>query len=495
LTASGTPRRTRLLAGLGAVVLLAASSACSGPGDDDASPGPGASDAERAAQGGDATVEVQGRQAFGQPLPGMNGQDQRTFAVGNSFFRDNWVTAPSSTEARDGLGPLLNAQSCSTCHFQDGRARPPEGPDDPDRGLLLRLSVPGPSPDDPPQPHPVFGDQLQDRAINGVPPEGTVVITTTDRTGTYGDGTTYTLAEPHYDVVGPDGGSVLDDDVMVSPRIAPAMFGVGLLEGVPDDVLLGLEDPDDADDDGISGRVRRVPDPARPVTDASNAADPADPDSTLIGRFGWKGGAPSVKAQTAGAFAGDIGITSSLHPEQPCTDDPAEAACRAAPNGGDPEVSDERLDQVTFYARTLAVPARRDVGARQTDRGEQLFDDVGCASCHVASLETGPSDIPALDRQTIRPYTDLLLHDMGPDLADDRPEGEATGVEWRTPALWGIGLVETVNGHTRFLHDGRARNLAEAILWHGGEAEAARERFADLPERDRQAVLAFLESL
>jgi CxxC motif-containing protein (DUF1111 family) len=477
---AGSPRRA--LAGLCAVALLAA---CSGSGDDDASPDPRASDAERAAQGGDATVEVAGRQAFGQPLPGMSGQDQRTFAVGNSFFRDNWVTAPSSTEARDGLGPIFNAQSCSTCHFDDGRARPPEGPDDPERGLLLRLSVPGAGPDDAPVPHPTYGDQLQDRGINGVPPEATVVITTTDETGTYGDGTTYTLAVPHYDVVGPDGRSVLGDDVMVSPRIAPAMFGVGLLEGVPDDALVALEDPDDADDDGISGRVRRVPDPARPD----------DVDSTVIGRFGWKGGAPSVKAQTAGAFAGDIGITSSLHRDQPCTEAAAEAACRAAPGGGDPEVSDERLDQVTFYARTLAVPARRDVGADDTDRGEDLFDEVGCASCHVAQLETGSSAVEALDHQTIRPYTDLLLHDMGPDLADDRPEGDASGVEWRTPPLWGIGLVETVNGHTRFLHDGRARNLTEAILWHGGEAEPSRRRFADLPERDRQAVLAFLESL
>jgi CxxC motif-containing protein (DUF1111 family) len=491
-----TPRCVRLLAGLGAVALLAASSACSGSGDDDASPDRGASDAERAAQGGDATVEVAGRQAFGQPMPGMTGKDQRTFAVGNSFFRDNWVTAPSSTEARDGLGPIFNAQSCSTCHFEDGRAQPPEGPDDPQRGLLLRLSVPNPSrgatPDDDPVPHPVYGDQLQDRSIDGVPAEGTVVITTTDETGEYGDGTTYTLAEPHYDVVGPDGRSVLGDDVMVSPRIAPAMFGVGLLEGVPDDTLLDLEDPHDADHDGISGRVRRVPDPAR--SGADTAGD-TDPDDMLIGRFGWKGGAPSVKAQTAGAFAGDIGITSSLHRDQPCSDASEEAACRTAPGGGDPEVSDERLDQVTFYARTLAVPARRDVGKTQTDDGEQLFDDIGCASCHVESLETGPSDIPALDRQKIRPYTDLLLHDMGPDLADNRPEGDASGTEWRTPPLWGVGLVETVNGHTRFLHDGRARNLEEAILWHGGEAEAARKRFADLPERDRRALLAFLESL
>jgi CxxC motif-containing protein (DUF1111 family) len=229
--------------------------------------------------------------------------------------------------------------------------------------------------------------------------------------------------------------------------------------------------------------VRRVADPSKPD----------DPDATLVGRFGWKAGAPSVEAQTAAAFQGDIGITSSLHPDQPCTESQVE--CLDAPSGGDPEVSDERLDQVTFYARTLAVPARRDVGEAGTDDGERHIGEIGCASCHVESLETGPSDIRALDRQTIRPYTDLLLHDMGPDLADDRPEGDASGTEWRTPPLWGIGLVETVNGHTRFLHDGRARNLVEAILWHGGEAEAAREEFTDLPADDREALVTFLESL
>lgn len=477
------------LAVVGAVALVAACSSSSG--DSGGAPEPSAS--ELAAQGGDATVEVAGSQAFGQPLPGMSNEDQRTFAVGNSFFRDNWVTAPSSTEARDGLGPIFNAQSCSTCHFEDGRARPPEGPDDPQRGLLIRISVPGDGPGDPPQPHPRFGDQIQDRAINGVPPEATLVITTEERTGTYGDGTEYTLAVPSYELVDADGRPVLDDDVMISPRIAPAMFGVGLLEGIPDDVLEGLEDPDDADDDGISGRVHRLPSP----TADADAPDDFDADATagdtVIGRFGWKAAVPTVRDQNAGAFVGDIGITSSLHPDQPCTDD--EPECRAAPGGGDPEVSDERLDQVTFYTRTLAVPARRDVGDAETDRGQQVFEDTGCASCHVDELRTGPSDIPALDRQVIRPYTDLLLHDMGPDLADDRPDGDASGSEWRTPPLWGIGLVETVNGHTRFLHDGRARNLAEAILWHGGEAEAARDEFADLPKRDREAVVKFLESL
>jgi CxxC motif-containing protein (DUF1111 family) len=468
--------RRRPLATLCVVALLAACSDGSGDPSSSEEGSPGPSAAELAAQGGDATVEVAGSQAFGQPLPGMSGQDQRTFAVGNSFFRDNWVTAPASTEARDGLGPIFNAQSCSSCHFQDGRARPPEGPDDPERGLLVRVSVPGAEPGDPPRPHPTLGDQVQDRAINGVPPEATVVITYEDRPGTFGDGTAYALAAPTYDLVDAGGRSLLDDGtgLMLSPRIAPAMFGVGLLEGVPDDVLLGLEDPDDADGDGISGRAHRL-------------------DDGTLGRFGWKAAVPTVRDQNAAAFAGDIGITSGVRPHQPCT--PVQTECLAAPAGGEPEIGDERLDQVTFYARTLAVPARRDVGTEATDRGQERFEQAGCGSCHVAELQTGRSDIPALDRQAIRPYTDLLLHDMGPGLADDRPDGDASGTEWRTPPLWGIGLTETVNDHTRFLHDGRARNLLEAILWHGGEAEAARDEFADLPAEDREAIVTFLESL
>jgi CxxC motif-containing protein (DUF1111 family) len=222
------------------------------------------------------------------------------------------------------------------------------------------------------------------------------------------------------------------------------------------------------------------------VTDPETGAD-------VIGRFGWKSGAPSVKAQSADAFANDIGITSSTNPDQPCTE--AQTDCLAQPSGGEPEIDDEKLDQVTFYARTLAVPARRDVTDRSVSAGSAHFAELGCASCHTPEQRTGPSDIVPLDQQVIRPYTDLLLHDMGADLADDRPDGTATGREWRTPPLWGIGLVETVNRHTRFLHDGRARSIEEAVLWHGGEAEPARERFEALTARQRDDLLTFLESL
>jgi CxxC motif-containing protein (DUF1111 family) len=426
-------------------------------------------------QGGGATVAVAGTGAFAQPVPGLEGDDARTFAIGNNFFNDNWVTAPSSTDARDGLGPLFNAQSCSSCHFKDGRGAPPVDADDPQRGLLLRLSVL--DADGRPQPERTYGDQLQDRAIRGVPAEGTIVITTTERPGAYPDGTPFSLGAPSYEILDADG-QPFDDDILISPRIAPAVFGVGLLEAVPADEIIAAADPDDEDGDGISGRAHLVSD--------------GDGDEVL-GRFGWKAAVPTVNDQNAGAFIGDIGITSSLHREQSCTR--LQPECLSAPDGGDPELNDRKLAQVTFYTRTLAVPARRDVDDADTTAGQASFETIGCASCHLPELLTGSSDLAPLEDQTIRPYTDLLLHDMGEGLADGRPDLDASGSEWRTPPLWGIGLVETVNGHTRFLHDGRARSIEEAILWHGGEAQPARDAFTELDADERQQLLTFLESL
>lgn len=462
-------RRPLLLAIAAATLVLAA---CS----DGGSTAPAPTAEELALQGGAGTVRVAGAGAFAQPMPGLTDAQRRAFFVGNNFFNDNWVTAPSSTEGRDGLGPLFNAQSCSSCHFKDGRAQPPADADDPTRGLLLRISVPDPSGE--PLDHATFGDQFQDRSIRGVPPEGSVVITTTERPGTFADGTPYTLGEPTYTLLDA-GGQPVPGPLLVSPRIAPAIFGVGLLEAIPDDTLNSLADPTDEDGDGISGRVHHVEDP---VTGRR-----------AIGRFGWKAAVPTVREQNANAFVGDIGITSSLRPEEQCTAPQTE--CLAAPNGGRPELDDQKLDRVTFYARTLAVPARRDVARSTVTKGAELMDELGCTSCHTAELHTGPADVPDLAHQTIRPYTDLLLHDLGPGLADGRPDLDASGREWRTPPLWGIGLTRTVNRHTRFLHDGRARSLAEAILWHGGEAEAAKERFRTLDADDRAALIEFLESL
>lgn len=458
---------------LPAVAALALAAACSGGGGS-AEPSP--TPAQLAAQGGVGTIESTGSDAFAQSLLGLGGPDRSTFAIGNAFFNDNWVTAPSSTEGRDGLGPIFNAESCSGCHFKDGRGQPPPDDEPGIAGLLLRLSVR--RPDGTLGPSPTLGDQFQDRSIHGVPAEGHVVINTTPRPGRYADGTPYTLLAPHYELVGPDG-KPIDEDLLISPRVAPPVFGVGLLEAVPAAEVLSHADPDDDDHDGISGRANMVPDP--------------ETGKEVLGRFGWKAAVPSVAVQNSNAFAGDIGITSSRKPDQPCT--ATEAACLAAPNGGTPEVNDRKLGQVTFYTRTLAVPARRDAGRPATARGQATFDRLGCASCHLPELTTGDADVAQLAHQVIRPYTDLLVHDLGPGLADDRPDGEASGREWRTPPLWGIGLVETVNGHTHFLHDGRARNLTEAILWHGGEAAKAQAAFRGLSPEARADLLAFLNSL
>ena len=467
-----------LAAIVGLALVIAACStetaATSGQADGDGQVDPG----DLAASGGDASVDNSGSNAFAQPAPGLDSDERRAFVVGNNFFNDNWVTAPASTTARDGLGPVFNAQSCSSCHFKDGRGQPPTEQNPEELGLLLRLSVPGSGEHGEPAAHPAYGGQLQDRSINGVPAEGSIGISTTEISGEYADGTPYELLEPSYSVIDPAFGP-LGADTMISPRIAPPVFGVGLLEAVPESTIEQLAQEQAEAGDGISGRPNVVWSPTL--------------GEMAIGRFGWKANVATVADQTVGAFLGDIGITSSTHPDQDCTG--VQLECLAAPDGGQPELSDSKAQRVTFYTRTLAVPERRDVGESSTDNGAEVFERISCSSCHVSELRTGETDVAPLSEQTIRPYTDLLLHDMGPGLADGRADFGADGSEWRTPPLWGLGLTSVVNDHTRFLHDGRARSVEEAILWHGGEAERARDDFVALPRGDREDLLAFLNSL
>jgi CxxC motif-containing protein (DUF1111 family) len=345
--------------------------------------------------------------------------------------------------------------------------------------LLLRLSVPGESEHGEPLPDPSYGGQFNHFAINGVEPEGVAVIERETRKGTFQDGTSYSLEAPSYVFTQLNFGA-LADDVMVSPRVAPSVFGLGLLEAVAEATLEALADPEDADEDGISGRLNRVWDPIS--------------QGTRIGRFGWKANQAGLEQQNSGALRGDMGLTSPLFAIEDC---PApQQACAAAPTGGTPEVDQQKIDFITMYTRLLGVPARRDVGDPAVLRGKQQFEALGCAGCHVPTLQTGElSGVPEVSGQTIHPYTDLLLHDMGEALADGRPDFLADGREWRTPPLWGIGLIESVNGHTRLLHDGRARNLTEAILWHGGEATDAEQAFEALKASERADLLAFLGSL
>ncbi|MDP1702903.1 MAG: di-heme oxidoredictase family protein [Aestuariivirga sp.] len=429
--------------------------------------------------GGDGTRPVANDDAFTFQTPNSPKRHQRPFSFGNRLFNTNWVEAPGSVKAFDGLGPMFNRVSCSGCHTRDGRGRPPENNQGPMDSMLLRISIPGKDANGGVKPHPVYGDQISERAILHVEPEGRAEISYTERPGAYGDGEKFSLRKPHYAISDLKYGD-LGKDIMISPRVAPAMIGLGLLQEVPDETLLALSDPDDADGDGISGRTNEVWD-----TLAGKKS---------LGRFGWKANQPNLRQQNAGAAVGDIGIATSMADGQNCTS--AQPDCMKAITGGAPEMSDEFLDKLTLYTMTIAVPAQRNAHDPAIRHGEELFRAMGCASCHMPTLQTkSVKDFPELANQTFHPFTDLLLHDMGEGLADNRPDFEATGLEWRTPPLWGLGLISVVNKHNLLLHDGRARGAAEAILWHGGEAEAAREVFRNAAKAERDALIAFLNSL
>lgn len=436
------------------------------------------------ASGGTGSVDQSDHNAFSLPNSSMSMTRRLDFSVGNSFFRNPWVQAPASTDARDGLGPIFNTNSCQGCHIKDGRGHPP-APGEPPISLFLRLSVPVTADADPEAlqrqglvPDPIYGGQLQTAALPGMEPEADLNISYTERLVVLPDGTSVALRVPHYDITELAYGD-LSDNVLTSPRVAPPMIGLGLLEAIPEARLVALADPNDQDQDGVSGRLNQV-------WDRTSL-------TTRIGRFGWKAGKPSVHQQSMGAFAGDMGITSSLHPETDCT--PTQG-CLGFVDGGAPEVSDEIAEFVSFYASSLAVPNRRLIDDPKVMRGARHFNDAGCAACHTPNHQTGIVDAhPELSNQSIWPYSDLLLHDMGSELADNRPEFLASGQEWRTPPLWGIGLAQTVNPLAGFLHDGRARTLQEAILWHGGEAEQARDTYASMPASHRSELIRFLESL
>ena len=441
---------------------------------------------------GSATVRLRaGADAFSQYSANMPFARQMNFNLGNALFTKNWVAAPASTLASDGLGPLFNARACQDCHLKDGRGHTPAAGETA-VSLFLRLSVPGgPVPDGIKDwiatiPEPTYGGQLQNFSTPTVPAEAQMAVTYTETTVAL-NGETASLRVPHYAVEGAAYGAP-SPAMMTSPRIAPQMIGLGLLEAIPAaDILAGV-DEDDANGDGISGRASIVP-----------SAEMGQP---MLGRFGLKAGAATIMDQSAGAFSGDMGLSTALHPDPwgDCTT--AQPACRTAPDGQETatrdglEVDHQSLDLVTFYARNLAVPERRQAGDPTVLQGKQVFYDLGCTGCHTPKFVTDRlQDQPEQSFQLIWPYTDLLLHDMGAGLADNRPDGRATGTEWKTPPLWGIGLTAQVSGHTEFLHDGRARTLLEAILWHGGEAQSQRDAVAALPKPDRAALIAYLESL
>jgi len=445
-------------------------------------------DAER--PGGETTVFATGRNAFLFPAANLDEEGRTRFAIGNSFFRRNWVEAPSSTAARDGLGPHFIARSCGGCHDQAGRGAPPaqHGGKSVEQpvALLMRLSVPGSGPHGEPKPDPVYGDQLDNFAVQGVKPEGRVSVAYHEIKGRFADGAAYSLRAPRYRITDPGYGP-LAKDVMTSPRIAPQLPGVGLIEAIRESDIRDNAREQQKRADAIKGIPNEVWD--------------AFAQRHVVGRFDWKGNGGSLAHQTAAAFHGDMGITSSRFPEETCTT--VQRDCLQAPRGNagnKPEIDDETLANVVFFQAMLAPPARRGMNNEEVRAGEALFSAAGCAVCHRPSYVTGDAVSPlfsgaAVTNQKIFPYTDLLLHDMGPRLADERPDFLANGRQWKTPPLWGIGLVRDVNGHSFLLHDGRARGVLEAILWHGGEAEACRQQVMQMTRRQRAALVKFVESL
>lgn len=434
----------------------------------------------RALSGGDVTTFHAGFRRFSQPPYNLPAGLQEQFDMGDILFDAAFRGGPTHDPefVRGGLGPTFNQNSCSACHFRDGSASPPSRPGEAMNGMFLRISVPdgkggwGAVPG--------YNTQIRDRAVEGVPPEGIGRVAYTEVPDEYPDGTRYSLRKPRYWVEEPRFGPI-PADAVIEARVAPRNIGGGLLEAIPEAAILDVAARQAASGTGVAGRPNRVRD--------------VRTGQTVLGRFSWKANQPSLMQQAADAFSNDMGMTSPLFPANHCP--PGQDACAreaARQPHGVQELTMGQLDAMNVYLQLLAVPARRNIDDPTVLRGEKLFRSAQCMQCHVESFRTGPHQIRRLSGQDIHPYTDLLLHDMGEGLSG-RPDNVAGPRDWRTPPLWGIGLTERSNGHTNFLHDGRARSLEEAVLWHDGEAATARKRFMDFTEAERRALIAFLDSL
>lgn len=445
-------------------------------------------DADRSRSAGTFTLERFDQAAYSEPAPVLNAKQRQAFMFGRNVFNRKWA-AVVSLNGDWGLGPTFNATQCSECHVRDGRGRVPVQRDEQLLSLLVRISIPGEDEHGGPKPDPAYGDQIQNRALQGqsvdffyshepIPAEAELYLDWEERAVSLADGERVLLRQPRLRIEHLNFGP-LGPEVMTSLRIAQPLIGLGLLDAVPDETLQALAQRQK--EQGVNGRVNIVWDAIK--------------QRAALGRYGWKANQASLKQQSAAAAIGDMGVSSNLFPDQNCP--PVQELCRRELPGNVPEMVNHELDALEFWLRGLAVPARRNVQNAQVRRGEQLFMEAKCAVCHVPEMRTAAlfAPLPQLANQTFHAYTDLLLHDMGAELADGRPDFQAGPRDWRTPALWGLGLSEVVNGSAVMLHDGRARNATEAILWHGGEAEPARELFRNMPKSDREALLKFLESI
>ncbi|SLJ85569.1 di-heme oxidoredictase family protein [Psychrobacter sp. DAB_AL43B] len=465
-------------------------------------------DPQEIKQGGDTGISITSSESYSKPSSNITASRKGSFFIGNAFFRQPWVIAPASTDSRDGLGALFNVAACQSCHVKDGRGHAPMTSDDDADSLLIRLAMPATTAEQRQQlqdsliekvVHPMYGGQLQDRGIQGVPAEARIAVQWTDKPVTFADGYVETLRAPIFNLTNPGYGP-FDGELMVSPRIALPMIGLGLLEQIPDtDIKKQAIKANDVDSD-IKGKFNLVMDPQT--------------GKVALGRFGWKAGQTKLLTQNQSAFNEDMGLTSNIRPTESCM--PTQTACMNAATGADEqgngkqpvEVNDEVAKFVEFYTRNLAVPHRRNADDKLVLAGKKHFYDMGCQSCHTPRYQLPKTDDDHIEQhgQVIYPYTDLLLHDMGDDLADRTIAGKlppknlqveflANSYEWRTPALWGIGLAQTVDPQATFLHDGRARTLMEAVLWHGGEAKKQQQKVLKLDKQGRAELNAFLQSL
>ena len=411
------------------------------------------------------------------------------FAAGRSLFKKLWIAAPTATKSSDGLGPLYNARSCFQCHINAGRGRIPL-PNQRAVSLFMRLSIPAQNASDRlalkthqqtviPEPH--YGTQFQTFAVTGLPAEGDLQIRYTDVAVQLAGAETVLLQQPKYQLKNLQFGP-LHPQTQMSPRLAPSLFGMGELAKISEQAILHYSDPNDQDNDGISGKPNRV---------WSRAFK-----QVMLGRFGYKAGVASLDEQNQRAFVGDIGLSTPLFPQAwgDCT--PHQAVCQKAPHGYDAqqplEAPKKVTDAVLYYVSHLKLPKQPPKSSTDSIAGQKHFIQAGCVACHRPYFQLNDA---ASNQTTIAPYSDLLLHDMGDGLADHRAEGEANGKEWRTTPLWGIGLTERINGHHYYLHDGRATTLQQAILWHGGEAEKSRDSYVKLAKKKRQQLLQFLGTL
>jgi CxxC motif-containing protein (DUF1111 family) len=437
---------------------------------------------------GGFTVQRFDQQAYLQAAAGLDRRELQAFNRGRRHFDKVWA-AVTSLDFEWGLGPTFVAKSCAQCHVNGGRGHPPQTADAQLLSMIVRVSLPGTDAHGGPRPDPNYGDQFQNDGLHGpfpdfayhtapVPPEAALYLDWDEQTEMLAGGERLVLRKPRLRIerlaYGP-----LGEGAMTSVRMAQPLQGMGLLEAVPEETVLAIAQRQH--EQGVNGRPNYVRDDVN--------------QRTALGRFGWKANQPSLRQQIAAASLGDMGLTSRMYRAQNCP--PVQHLCTIQTPGNDPELTITDWDELELWTRALAVPAQRNVGDPQVQRGAQLFTQARCAVCHVPTLRTAAQfdGFPHAANQIIHAYTDLLLHDMGEGLADGRPDFRAGPRDWRTPPLWGLGLSETVNGSRALLHDGRAGSIPEAILWHGGEAASAREAFRAMSAEERAALVRFVESI